>query len=180
LTICFAAGVALGQQKVTPPPRPPDDGPSLQDTMKFIQDKLNGMGPVNYVAYFHDSVTGKDWINKISKEVSKVDANSTTCTIGFHRKSQSNGTVFRDNDHQFALKESENIIVMTEDQYAKEDDAKLGKPEWSARIDPPTFVLKESKSGTFVDFSDEDLANRVAKAMVHAVELCGGGRKDPF
>jgi hypothetical protein len=29
-------------------------------------------------------------------------------------------------------------------------------------------------------FSDVDLANRVAKAMVHAIELCGGGNKDPF
>jgi hypothetical protein len=24
------------------------------------------------------------------------------------------------------------------------------------------------------------MANRVAKALVHAVELCGGGNKDPF
>ena len=30
-------------------------------------------------------------------------------------------------------------------------------------------------------FLDEDTANRVAKAMVHAVELCGGGSKpEPF
>jgi hypothetical protein len=31
-----------------------------------------------------------------------------------------------------------------------------------------------------VYFADEDTANRVAKAMIHAVELCGGGDKDPF
>jgi hypothetical protein len=30
-------------------------------------------------------------------------------------------------------------------------------------------------------FRDEDMANRVAKALVHAVELCGGGGKpEPF
>ncbi len=30
-------------------------------------------------------------------------------------------------------------------------------------------------------FRDEETANRVAKAMVHAAELCGGGRKpEPF
>jgi hypothetical protein len=30
-------------------------------------------------------------------------------------------------------------------------------------------------------FLDEDVANRTAKAMVHAVELCGGGSKpEPF
>jgi len=27
---------------------------------------------------------------------------------------------------------------------------------------------------------DESLANRIAKALVHAVELCGGGSKEPF
>lgn len=30
-------------------------------------------------------------------------------------------------------------------------------------------------------FRDEDTANRVAKALVHAVELCGGGSEhEPF
>ena len=32
----------------------------------------------------------------------------------------------------------------------------------------------------YVLFLDEDLSQRVAKALVHAVELCGGGDKDPF
>jgi hypothetical protein len=31
-----------------------------------------------------------------------------------------------------------------------------------------------------VYFREEDAAQRMAKAMVHAVELCGGGDKDPF
>jgi hypothetical protein len=29
-------------------------------------------------------------------------------------------------------------------------------------------------------FRDEDTANRLAKALVHAVELCGGGSREPF
>jgi hypothetical protein len=29
-------------------------------------------------------------------------------------------------------------------------------------------------------FSEETMAGRVAKAIVHAVELCDGGNKDPF
>jgi hypothetical protein len=33
---------------------------------------------------------------------------------------------------------------------------------------------------TWFIFRDEETANRVAKAMLHAVELCGGGNKDPF
>jgi hypothetical protein len=29
-------------------------------------------------------------------------------------------------------------------------------------------------------FRDEETANRLAKALTHAIELCGGGNKDPF
>ena len=29
-------------------------------------------------------------------------------------------------------------------------------------------------------FIDSSIADRVAKAMTHAVELCGGGNKEPF
>ena len=29
-------------------------------------------------------------------------------------------------------------------------------------------------------FAEEDMANRIAKAMLHAMELCGAGSKDPF
>jgi hypothetical protein len=29
-------------------------------------------------------------------------------------------------------------------------------------------------------FTDANLADRVAKAILHAVELCGGGNKDKF
>jgi hypothetical protein len=37
------------------------------------------------------------------------------------------------------------------------------------------------KGGNLVTFFDEQLANRVAKALVHAVERCGGGSKpEPF
>jgi hypothetical protein len=29
-------------------------------------------------------------------------------------------------------------------------------------------------------FRDEETASRLAKALTHAIELCGGGNKDPF
>jgi hypothetical protein len=47
-----------------------------------------------------------------------------------------------------------------------------------------TFVLKITSSGVEskqLYFSDEELANRVAKAIVHAAELCGvGADQEPF
>jgi hypothetical protein len=42
-------------------------------------------------------------------------------------------------------------------------------------------VVKDLPGSTdYYKFRDEETANRVAKAMTHAVELCGGGNNDPF
>ena len=35
-------------------------------------------------------------------------------------------------------------------------------------------------SPAFLMFYDEDIAQRVAKALTHAIELCGGGEQEPF
>jgi hypothetical protein len=73
--------------------------------------------------------------------------------------------------------------VMSGEQDFKEIVLAQGRPPGSYKFDPPVYALKVARPhhtfNTFY-FLDEDLANRVAKAFVHAVELCGGGSKDPF
>jgi hypothetical protein len=67
LTMCFAVltvSGALAQQKKAVPPPKPADGPSLEVTMKFIQDKMNDVGPVNYVEYNHDNVAARKFITQ--------------------------------------------------------------------------------------------------------------------
>jgi hypothetical protein len=50
LTMCLVSlvvSVALAQKKTAPPPpKPADKGPSLVDTMKFIQDKLTDQNKI--------------------------------------------------------------------------------------------------------------------------------------
>lgn len=58
-------------------------------------------------------------------------------------------------------------------------------PNWSFKFDPPLLALivhgTNTKETHVFRFSDEQMSNHVAKAMVHAVELCGGGGKpEPF
>jgi len=57
----------------------------------------------------------------------------------------------------------------------------------NAPVDHPAsshFFESTAKDKTKLVFRDEDMAKRVAKALVHAVELCGGGKdkeeKEPF
>jgi hypothetical protein len=128
-------------------------------------------------------VAGNDWSNQRQELVTLVDANSQDCRINYHFKFTRNGEVVSDLDSWIPLKQIANIVVMPTEQYLKDVDAKGGHPSWTPRIDPPTWHLKTVRAdGTFnrIAFSDQDLADRVAKAMVHAVELCGGGSKEPF
>jgi hypothetical protein len=88
------------------------------------------------------------------------------------------------------LKKVADIVVLPLEQ-AREELARANHGDWvttkTYSVDPPVFMLEvhETDTGDFpfllFEFRDEQLANRVAKAMVHAVELCGGGGKsEPF
>jgi len=165
---------------VPPPPKPADGGPSLEITMKFIRDKIDGLDPVSFAVYFHDDVAGSDWTYQYRYEITEVVAEPSACSINFHSKSERDRAKFENFDATFYLKGVEDIVVMPMEQQLKE----WSMSSWSARVDPAVFVLKvhmaDKKSGT-VYFFDEHLANRVAKAVVRAAELCGGGNEaEPF
>jgi len=176
----FAASSAFAQD-VPPPPKPADSGPSLAATMQFIQEQLGSIGAVNYVAYFHDNTVGNDWTQKFANEVI-VEANATGCRISYHELLTRNGQVMIDQDAGILLKDVTEVVVKAGEQALKESNSKAGHPEWTARMDPPVYILEvRRKIGpNYFVLYDESLANRIAKALVHAVELCGGGSKDPF
>jgi len=166
-------------QPPAPPPPAADNGPSLESTMKFIEDKLGSIGPVNYIGYFHDNTAGSDWTNKFSAEATNVRADAAACRVGFHVKLTKDGAVVFDSDAGFRLKTVQEVAVETMEQFAKKE-----RPEFAYRVDPPAFMLevrRDDHGGNDFFLYDEALANRIAKALVHAVELCGGGSKpEPF
>lgn len=187
LLIYLAAGAAQGQQKntVPPPPKPSDEGPSLEATMKFIQDKVNGIGPIDYVIDIHNDATGENWTNRFRSQVTKFIADASSCRISYHWKAERDGTVLGEWDRSWNLKTIEDIVVMPREQEQKEIDTAAGHPSWSYRVVPPVFLLKVRRTDKLPNvpgyFFDEQLANRIAKAMVHAAELCGAGdSKEPF
>jgi hypothetical protein len=172
------------QQQAPPAPKSADSGPSLEATMKFIQDKLNSIGPVKFVALTHDGETGDNWKNWHMEEDSKVNADTAACIVNFHFKEVLGGTVRQDKHAWIPLKAVHDITVLPEQQYLNELDSANGHPLRNSRVDPPVFVVKvtglSSNDYSALVFLNEDLASRVAKAMVHAVELCGGGNKGRF
>lgn len=193
-------------QEVPPPPRPPDEGPSLEVTMKFIEDKLNGQGKVNYVLTRHDSRTNRvQDLGSISNTLSEANAKAEPCTLSFSSIYLSTADrVERRID--LSLREAEKLAVSPAADVSNRRLAEAGHPEVTEETAPAIFILtvqmlqgksvrvrsqsalstEESANGErrqkSVDliFRDEELAQRMAKAMVHAIEVCGGGNKDPF
>jgi hypothetical protein len=105
-----------------------------------------------------------------------------------------------------SLKDVESIRVESQQDAVNRSFAQNGYPDISATIEPtifqltlvaskPVFLFHVSQTvgkqppvtsdtplakEDSLHFRDEDTADRLAKALTHAIELCGGGNKDPF
>lgn len=159
-------------------------GPTLEITANFIQKKLNDQGPVNVVVYVHDDATDKNWSNQVRFEVSNVNVDPADCKLAYHWNMSTNQANPSSLNLGFYFKNVSKIAVTTLDQRIKDNNTERGRPSYSNRVEPSVFDLAVYlKDKTVLDFNffDEELADRVAKAMLHSVELCGGGQeKEPF
>jgi hypothetical protein len=231
MTTCFAilaVSSALAQEKKTvpPPPKPTDEGPSLEVTMKFIQDKLNELGTVGWVD------TRSDLNGVLSRStylIFDVVADASSCTLHAKTKkttqtelaegatyNEGGKAVSGDDLHHESITTStgpfqdvDSIRVESPQDFRNRINADAGHPEmivatisstpaiyslslYAKKKDTFSFHVVNSSgkkppqtfdgvsNGISFDLLDEDTANRLAKAMLHAVELCGGGNKEPF
>ncbi|MGA3160753.1 MAG: hypothetical protein ABSC77_06010 [Terracidiphilus sp.] len=175
---------ALAQTAVLSPPKPADNGPSLAVTMNYLQDKLSGIGKVSFVTFYQNTTDNSNGSNIMTNEVSHAVANINPCRVTNHWKSTNGGATLMDIDAGIPLRDVIDITVKPFTQYQTELDASLGNPNFvTTSTNPALSALLVHRAHGVVNlfpFTDADAANRVAKAMVHAVELCGGGNKDPF
>ncbi|MGA3161548.1 MAG: hypothetical protein ABSC77_10045 [Terracidiphilus sp.] len=175
--------LAQGTAPAQPDAPPANTGPSLAETMQFIQEKLNGIGKVSYVDVFYAAVDGTTAENTYTDEISNVVADPSQCHISYHRKAIQNGKTYRDKENEFSMRDVQEIVVKPLEQFETESAVNNGITNVSITTRPPMTILEarlpHDMTYTF-RFADADHADRVAKAMLHAVELCGGGNKDKF
>jgi len=190
--LAASAALAQGKKALPPPPKPADDGASLEVTMKFIQDKMNDQGPV----FTEMSSNLNPMPSRSYSLLSDVVADVSTCTLHVKRKvSAPDGAWENVETSTIPFKDVDSIAVESAQDMANRQAAENGHPEVSVSYRPDVYGLslkfhrvstngKEppqsgDSTGQF-SFRDEQTANRIAKAMQRAVELCGGGSKDPF
>jgi hypothetical protein len=184
-----AQQIASGFDRLIPPcsalpPSAAAGTPSLDETMNFIVDKLISQGPVNYVLAIRNTSTGEalqpmtlrfQFSNAVSKPI--------PCFLSYHTKLTTNGKTTNDNDSMLTFRRIEKVEVMPlNDEIAKEY-ARMGITNLAGSVTPEIFAISMTfQNGAVISvvFNDHDMANRVAKAMTHAAELCGSGRNEPF
>ena len=160
------------------------NSPSLEVTLKFIADTMNAQGKINYASFIHDSSDNSDWTNSFSLLITNAVSYSTSCLINYHHHEELNNQVANDLDTGIPFRSVAKIQVMTVAQLLTKANAAAGNPAWIVtQINPELFVVKavrKTGGGNQIFLEDQDTANRLAKAMLHAVELCGGGDDAPF
>ncbi|HME59357.1 MAG TPA: hypothetical protein VKF63_13520, partial [Terracidiphilus sp.] len=178
--LCGGGKDSYHSQTLLPPPsNMAGSGPSFDLTMRFIQDKLNDIRQVTFRKN-HQSAEDE---GTTTEEIGSVFADQSQCYISYHRKLSMNDQTLSEADQGFSLRDVQSVAVEPYAQYINEASAKLGMiGDYVSTSPPVTALLVNRPHGVWnlFSFTDADLADRVAKALTHAVELCGGGNKEPF
>ena len=182
----MAISPAYAQQPVTPPTQPVVAGPTLAATMQLIQKEMNAVGRLSFVVHIFDQVEGNG-TSKYIEELSNVVADPATCTIRYHWWRSMHGDVINDEDVTFSLRDVLSLSMMNNYQAEKkqfEEDKAYPEEKQTYHLEfvPQVYLVIMRKPEDNVEalmFIDKKQAERVAKAMGHAVELCGG-KNVPF
>lgn len=169
------------------------EGPGLAETLNFISEKLSAQGGMDArwsVTYPRDK-SHTPSPRRFSVNYFRVTSSPATCSLGFDSVEGTPPQVYaRLSLHHVAkievlpLKEyvSTAEIEVVYDHAVVDGVFRRERPQVVEAS--PTFVLKITSPGVepkALFFSDDTLADRVAKAISHAAELCGAGAKpEPF
>lgn len=153
-----------------------ENGASLVDTMAFIQSELS----VEPTIYF--TITNRFSVRRIAEQYSRVVGDPQSCRLTYHERESDNSdgqaqNAPADADHELDLRSVQQLAMMSADEEYKNLPGNPPVPAFS----PAVFVLQIKHSGTFMNpsggvseikFLDSNLADGVARAMLHAVNLC--------
>lgn len=156
-----------------------DSKSRLKETLKQVQDGLNRVGSVGYTLNFHNSGTGEDKSVPSRLEISQVSADPNSCFLIYEQRAY-RGTAHHDTGYVIELRSVKKVDVVTIEQEVKNSGVLIDHPGFTVQSTPPVFVMETIK-GEMNDrnaflFLEREQAEKMAKMMTRAVELCGGGK----
>jgi ribosomal protein L20A (L18A) len=171
-----------------------------QDTVGWVETRSD-LSAITFRDFYRISGVVADvascTLHKIETTDIKIDVAEGSTYNDLSRHSVSTSTIH--------LRDIESIRVESLQDLGNRSFAEKAHPEITVTITPAEYTLTlvaskpvfnfhvsftkgkqspiESDQSYKMDtlrFRDEDTANRLAKAFTHAIELCGGGNKEPF
>jgi hypothetical protein len=158
-------------------------GQGLDVTLAFVRDKVAQQGQIYYASINHNSAGGADWSTQFSAEASNVTADAPTCDLSFHWHTTVDGKAGYDVEGGIPFAKVDHVVITSMEADIARINAEAGHPTWTAKVTPPVWVLTAYRAdgrSNSLDFRDRDLAERVARAVRHAAELCGGTKPEAF
>lgn len=153
-------------------------GRSLESSLNFIRDQMVAQGQVNYVANLHDTATNQAWTNQFTALASNVSVDVPACQITFHWFASVEGKTFQDFDSTLAFRTTRKVVVVNREQEMRGQVAG-DHPSWVATISPPVWVVTMTTTSNdhVLDFTNQDVAERVSRAIDHVMDLCGAPKE---
>jgi clan AA aspartic protease (TIGR02281 family) len=161
--------------------------PSYSETMGFVKKKLSEHGVVQYVKVTRNVVENYEFSNAMRASFSVSYVQPCYADLGIIISTDSSSGRSDPSYHKIDFKAVTKIDVVSEVDAANEHH--VGS-FMVTKISPSMFRVRlhSTGAGDYFVFDDEDIAQRVAKALTHLVELCGGvvnngvvdNEKEPF
>jgi hypothetical protein len=170
--------VVAACQQVAPGARPqmeaPNIGPTLEDSAKFINEQLMNEGAFHFIAHRSGDKQG-DVDIVVNRQSFSVAAN---CISDFEIL----GGLTLGESLKTPLEETDPRDILVEDLGIYEHQKLLKQEPNPLNIgiltDPPVYIVSAKGFGGY--FLDKSIAERVAKAYIHASVLCGAGKNQLF
>jgi hypothetical protein len=169
---------------------------ALTETMKSIQETLNGQGPVKWVQT--QKTAGAEPVS-ITFEMSGATADANACSVSFATDSEYPNYKIKF-VWKLPLRDVERITVYSVEAAAERFRAESKLPKWNTTTDPTVYnmqiypvadkkfeVHRRSVNGgtevierdqqmapAVIIFREEETAQRVSRAMLKARDLCSG------
>jgi hypothetical protein len=178
LSVVLLTTTAVPQQPVSLPPNPPaGNAASLQATMELIQNGI--LGQLTHAG-----------------EYKAVQADAGNCTLSWTTvDTYDEKTRFTEHTEQKLSFHDIAKLAVTYDELAADWNLELYAPA-GKKVDVYSYFLKKDvypcdhckkrgeeraeRSRWFIYFTSEEMANREANAILHAMELCRGNEKSPL
>jgi hypothetical protein len=144
---------------------------NLADSLGLIKEKLADNGAVDYRSVNQYPTGSRS--DTYSTRISNVTADTSTCQIRFDRTRRINGGLTYSPALMDTTDDGKETISLRRVERADVRPVQNSIPEVYT-----LFLTLSDGTSTGLTFDDRQIADQLAKAMLHAADLCNGGRKD--